>query len=89
MCSVFMIFALVVHYHAYRPVLSGGLAKVTHRDVCAARPDGGGFGQELDGEADAVFLDLPEPWLAVEHAKVALKPGKKLCSYSPCIEQVR
>lgn len=69
--------------------LLGGLAKVSHRDVCAARADGGGFGEELDGKADAVFLDLPEPWLAVEHAKVALKPGKKLCSYSPCIEQVR
>ncbi|CAM9651922.1 unnamed protein product [Pylaiella littoralis] len=66
----------------------GGLAKVAHRDVCAARVDGGGFGEELDGKADAVFLDLPEPWLAVEHAKLALKPGKKVCSYSPCIEQV-
>eukprot|EP00752_Nemacystus_decipiens_P006808 g6111.t1 len=66
----------------------GGLAKVTHRDVCATRADGGGFGKELDGKADAVFLDLPEPWLAVDHAKASLKPGKKLCSYSPCIEQV-
>lgn len=63
--------------------------KVEHRDVCAAREDGGGFGEELDGKADAVFLDLPEPWLAVEHARLALKPGKKVCSYSPCIEQVK
>lgn len=62
--------------------------KVAHRDVCAERSDGGGFGEELDGKADAVFLDLPEPWLAVAHAKVTLKPGKKVCSYSPCIEQV-
>ncbi|CAM9360186.1 unnamed protein product [Hapterophycus canaliculatus] len=66
----------------------GGLVKVAHRDVCASRAEGGGFGEELDGKADAVFLDLPEPWLAVEHAKLALKPGKKVCSYSPCIEQV-
>ncbi|CAM9579688.1 unnamed protein product [Ectocarpus sp. 8 AP-2014] len=66
----------------------GGLVKAVHRDVCAARGDGGGFGEELDGKADAVFLDLPEPWLAVAHAKMTLKPGKKLCSYSPCIEQV-
>ncbi|CAM9262480.1 unnamed protein product [Scytosiphon promiscuus] len=66
----------------------GGLVKVAHRDVCASRADGGGFGEELDGKADAVFLDLPEPWLSVEHAKSVLKPGKKVCSYSPCIEQV-
>ncbi|CAM9242860.1 unnamed protein product [Ectocarpus sp. 4 AP-2014] len=66
----------------------GGLVKAVHRDVCAARGDGGGFGEELNGKADAVFLDLPEPWLAVAHAKMTLKPGKKLCSYSPCIEQV-
>lgn len=70
-------------------VPSGGLVKVAHRDVCASRADGGGFGEGLDGKADAVFLDLPEPWLAVRHAKSALKPGKKVCSYSPCIEQVR
>ncbi|CAM9262407.1 unnamed protein product [Ectocarpus sp. 13 AM-2016] len=66
----------------------GGLVKAVHRDVCAARGEGGGFGEELDGKVDAVFLDLPEPWLAVAHAKMTLKPGKKLCSYSPCIEQV-
>lgn len=61
---------------------------MVHRDVCAGRAKGGGFGEELDGKADAVFLDLPEPWLAVEHARLALKGGKKVCSYSPCIEQV-
>lgn len=70
-------------------VVVGGLVKVSHRDVCAGREEGGGFGEELDGKADAVFLDLPEPWLAVEHARLALKPGKKVCSYSPCIEQVK
>lgn len=39
---------------------------VYHRDVCEH-----GFG--LSGVADAVFLDLPRPWLAVESAKQALK----------------
>lgn len=61
---------------------------MTHRDVCAGREEGGGFGHELDGKVDAVFLDLPEPWLAVPHAKLVLKSGKKIASYSPCIEQV-
>ncbi|CAM9308704.1 unnamed protein product, partial [Chrysoparadoxa australica] len=64
------------------------LCVVTHRDVCAERSEQGGFGEELDGKADAVLLDLPKPWLAVGHAKRALKPSKKLCAYSPCVEQV-
>ena len=36
---------------------------------------------------DVIVLDLPEPWLAIESAKKALKIGGFLVSYSPTIPQ--
>jgi tRNA (adenine57-N1/adenine58-N1)-methyltransferase len=39
-------------------------------------------------EVDAIVLDIPNPWDAVEHAWRALKCGGYLCSYSPLISQV-
>jgi tRNA (adenine57-N1/adenine58-N1)-methyltransferase catalytic subunit len=67
---------------------SHGLEKfvtVQHRDVCSD-----GFTDELNGVADAVFLDLPSPYLAIEHVVKAIKPeGGRFCGFSPCIEQTQ
>ncbi|KAI8853796.1 tRNA methyltransferase complex subunit Cpd1 [Chytridium lagenaria] len=62
----------------------GNMVTVACRDVCKE-----GFG--LTNFADAVFLDLPSPWEAVASAKAAMKEGKvgRLCSFSPCMEQIQ
>ncbi|KAJ6611381.1 1-methyladenosine methyltransferase catalytic subunit Gcd14 [Mycena sp. CBHHK59/15] len=56
---------------------------LTHQNVCKD-------GFNLMDAADSVFLDLPAPWDAVEHAKQALRKDRttRICCFSPCMEQV-
>ena len=62
-----------------------GVVSAEHRDSCGPE----GFPSFLDGSVDAVFLDLPQPWVAIPHAKRALRRCGVVCSFSPCIEQVQ
>eukprot|EP00930_Biecheleria_cincta_P017349 TRINITY_DN13821_c0_g1_i1.p1 TRINITY_DN13821_c0_g1~~TRINITY_DN13821_c0_g1_i1.p1 ORF type:complete len:345 (+),score=71.91 TRINITY_DN13821_c0_g1_i1:28-1062(+) len=54
-----------------------------HRDVCKD-----GFDEALRGAAHGIFLDLPAPWLAIQHVDETLVPGGRLVTFSPCIEQI-
>lgn len=47
-----------------------------------------GFGVPAQS-MDAVFLDVPMPWLAIENVVHVLTPGGILATFSPCIEQTQ
>ncbi|EAW12665.1 tRNA 1-methyladenosine methyltransferase subunit GCD14 [Aspergillus clavatus NRRL 1] len=76
-----------------------GLVEVTHRDVYK---DGFLLGDPATGKspkANAIFLDLPAPWLALKHlvrnppsgAESPLDPSSPvyICTFSPCLEQAQ
>ncbi|KAL4178628.1 hypothetical protein AMTRI_Chr13g83210 [Amborella trichopoda] len=60
------------------------LITVNVRDI-----QGEGFPEKFEGTIDSVFLDLPQPWLAIPSAGKMLKQDGVICSFSPCIEQVQ
>ena len=43
---------------------------------------------ELPHKADAVVLDMPDPWDAVENVRRFLRPGGRLCVYVPNTNQL-
>jgi tRNA (adenine57-N1/adenine58-N1)-methyltransferase len=59
--------------HGYVPPL----VTVLHRDVCKL---GFSMEDETSDLVDAVFLDLPHPWLAIPHAKNMIKKGRNALS---------
>ncbi|NOZ82633.1 MAG: tRNA (adenine-N1)-methyltransferase [Euryarchaeota archaeon] len=61
-------------------------AGVEHRIVAELRDVREGIEVE---QVDAVVFDMPDPWLAVEHAFAALKRGGFIAVYNPYIEQIR
>ncbi|KAL2824045.1 tRNA methyltransferase complex GCD14 subunit-domain-containing protein [Aspergillus cavernicola] len=78
-----------------------GLVQVTHRDVYQdgfLLNDSTGT-LSTSPKANAIFLDLPAPWLALKHlvrnpssgAESPLDPSTSahICTFSPCMEQVQ
>ncbi|KAL0236103.1 hypothetical protein GEMRC1_002685 [Eukaryota sp. GEM-RC1] len=41
------------------------------------------------GQADALFLDVPSPWLCINHVHEVLRDHGIFCSFSPSMEQVQ
>lgn len=78
-----------------------GVVQVTHRDVYQdgfLLNDSAGT-PTTSPKANAIFLDLPAPWLALKHLVRNPPPGTEspldpsasvhICTFSPCMEQVQ
>lgn len=91
----------VSHGLCSEPPQHDDLVTITHRNVCQ---DGFKIDMSSVKEGtvtstteprqyavDAIFLDLPAPWEALSHLDPHLHPHSitRLCSFSPCIEQVQ
>eukprot|EP00210_Caulerpa_lentillifera_P009185 g8757.t1 len=64
-----------------------GLSEVitlAHRDIQSL-----GFPEMFKTKVHGVFLDLPEPWEAIQSAVDCLLPGYSIVTFSPCIEQIQ
>lgn len=77
------------------------VVRVTHRDVYNdgfLLPDEDST-EKVSPKANAIFLDLPAPWLALKHltrqpadgTESPLDPSSavRICTFSPCMEQVQ
>ena len=68
--------------HAMKNIQKAGLEKYVTTEIRDVA-------EEIDqSELDAIILDVPNPWDALDHAWNALKVGGYFCSYSPLISQV-
>lgn len=65
--------------------LSPGRVTCHHGDVCQPGWEYVGLAPQ---SVDAAFFDLPQPWDAVPRAAAYLRPGGRLATFSPCIEQI-
>ena len=41
----------------------------------------------VDTEADALIMDIPDPWAALPNLSKALRPGGRICAYVPNMNQ--
>lgn len=74
---------------AHKDFVKYGLSDVITVNCRDAVKDGFMHEPKMSHLADAVFLDLPNPWETIKHVVDVIKTYGKLCSFSPCIEQVQ